>query len=72
MLPNAVDALLHKQPFFPLGTDAEDTVSAKCPKCGQPFPFSIDVDAIDALRCPYCDALFEYGVFVCYGAKPKT
>jgi DNA-binding NarL/FixJ family response regulator len=28
MLPNAVDALLHKQPFFPLdnGTDAEDTV----------------------------------------------
>ncbi|HEY4817781.1 MAG TPA: response regulator transcription factor [Candidatus Acidoferrum sp.] len=74
MLPNAIDALRHKQPFFPSDsrTDSEDTVSAKCPKCGQPFPFSIELDVIDALRCPNCDALFEYGKFVCYGPKPST
>jgi DNA-binding NarL/FixJ family response regulator len=73
MLPNAIDALLHGQTFFPRAdSHNEDTVLAKCPKCGQPFPFSVDLNVIDALRCPNCDALFEYGKFVCYGAKPKT
>jgi hypothetical protein len=32
----------------------------------------IDLDVVDILRCPNCDALFEYGMFVCYGAKPKA
>jgi DNA-binding NarL/FixJ family response regulator len=73
MLPNAIDALLYKQPFFPSDqTDSENTVSVKCPKCSQPLPFSIDLDVADVLRCPNCDALFEYGKFVCYGPKPSS
>jgi hypothetical protein len=43
----------------------------KCPNCGQDFPFCIELDVIDALRRPNRDALFEYGEFVCYGAKPE-